>query len=269
MCSAADKRPLGDTLAIEVRGLSFSYGDEPLIDRFDLCIEKGCVTGLVGPNGCGKSTLLKLVSGLLEPRGGSIVVDGRVVAGLRHKERARLVSMMPQETPAVPMSVYDLALCGRYAHMGPLRTPSAVDRAAVDRALEMAGLGASRNRLVDELSGGQRQRAYFAMMLAQQTDTMLLDEPTSALDIGAAHEVLSLVRAVQRRHGSTVVVVLHDLDLALRYCDEIAVMDGGALVVQAAPCDVVASGVLETVFNVQVRTVETDLGPSWSFYPRM
>lgn len=252
--------------ALELRGVSFSYGDSPLFEGLDLAFEPGCVTGVVGPNGCGKSTLLKLAGGLLAPSAGEVVVLGRRLRDLKATDRARLVALLPQETPAVPMSVRDLVLSGRYANLGLLQVPKAADREASEHAISLAGVAAMADRPVRELSGGQRQRAYLAMLLAQQAPVMLLDEPTSALDIGAAHDTLSLVRELRSRREATVAAVMHDLDLALRYCDRVVVMEAGRVVAHDAASRIACAGALERVFRIELHGHDTPSGRAFTFH---
>ncbi len=253
--------------ALELRGVSFSYGRDSLFEGFDLSVDEGVFTGVLGPNGCGKSTALKLAAGLLAPRRGEALIgEGMRVATLPARDRALRMSYLPQRMPLPPMTVGELALCGRHAHRRLLAPLDARDERAAQAAMERAGVSHLRDRRVSELSGGQRQRAYLAMMLAQDALLMLLDEPTSALDVGAAHEVLSLVRSLVREEGRTVVAVLHDLDLALRYCDRIVVMDAGRVIFQGEPSDAAGHAALARAFGVSVAEHDAPEGPCYTFH---
>jgi len=255
------------TPAIRASSLRFGYGKALLFDRFDLDIPQGVTTGIVGPNGSGKSTLLKLFCGLLVPQAGEICLATTPLSGLSDRERAKLIAFMPQDNPAVHMSVADLVMSGRFCHQGFLHLPSSEDELICQEAMELAGLSGLSLRSVGSLSGGQRQRAYFAMVLAQRAGTLLLDEPTSALDIGASHQVMRLVCDIQAQRGGTTVVVLHDLDLALRYCDHVIVMQDGRVAAQGTANQLADAGVLGQVFGVHIHSTQTPFGRCWSFFP--
>lgn len=255
------------TPALRFTDVAFSYTDQPFIQALSFELPAGVFAGIIGPNGCGKSTLLRLATLLNRPTAGRIEVFGQDVADLPTRERAHLVSLLPQDVPAVPMAVRELALCGRYAFHGALYQADEGDEAAARLALASVGLADLGDRTVDELSGGQRQRAYLAMALAQDAGLMLLDEPTSALDIKASHEMLRLIRQSPREHGTTVCAAIHDLDLALRYCDLLVLMHAGKVVRIASPAEMVASGDLERIFAVSIEQHEGSRGRSWSFFP--
>ena len=252
--------------ALVLRNVAFSYGEEPYIEGLDLAVEAGCVTGIIGPNGCGKSTLLKIAGGLAKPSRGEVEVLGKRLGALRHSERARMVSLLPQDTPSVSMSVRDLVLSGRYAHLGWMQVPAAADYQTVEQAMELVGIADLAGKPVRELSGGQRQRAYLAMLLAQQAPVMLLDEPKSALDIRSAHDMLSLIREVRSHEEATVVIVIHDLDLALRYCDRIVVIEEGEVVAHGAAPEIAQSGEVERVFQIALLRHETPAGDAFTFH---
>lgn len=260
--------PASQTAALRFSGVSFSYDPgSRLIEDLSFELPQGAFTGIIGPNGCGKSTLLKLATLLNKPQAGRIEVCGKDVSALSAKERARLVSLLPQDVPAAPMSVKSLALCGRYGIHGALYRTDADDEAAAASALEAVGLDRLAERSVSEISGGQRQRAYLAMSLVQNARVMLLDEPTSALDIKSAHEVLGIVRGCSQEKQVTAIAAIHDLDLALRYCDLLMLMDAGHVVRIAAPAEMAASGDIERVFSVALERHEGTRGTSWSFFP--
>ena len=255
--------------ALELRDISFSYaerGERPLIRDLSLSIPRGRVIGIVGPNGCGKSTLLKIIDGLLTPSAGEALVGGDPVAQLSARERARRVALLPQVHRTPSMSVEALVMCGRYAHMGAFGRAGAEDRAIVAEAMRATGIEDMAARSARALSGGERQSAFIAMALAQQADALLLDEPTTYLDVRAAHETMALVRRLNAERGLTVAMVLHDLDLALRSCDSIAVMDEGRIAAEGSPAEILATGELERVFGVRLMQVETPAGPAFSCY---
>lgn len=268
--SSAEVRRLSMPFALEMRDVSFSYGRVRVLEGFDLRVTAGVLMGVVGPNGSGKSTVLKLAAGLATPSRGEILLrDGAVAVGsMSARERALQVSYLPQRMPMPNMTVGELVLCGRHAHRRFLAPYDALDIRAASEAMERAGVSALEDRPVRELSGGQRQRAYLAMLLAQDARLMLLDEPTSALDIGAAHDALALLRRVVHDDGCTAIAVLHDLDVALRYCDEIAVMERGSLTYLGPAAEVSESPQLEDAFGIRLASHRAFGERCYTFHPR-
>jgi iron complex transport system ATP-binding protein len=214
----------------------------------------------VGANACGKSTLLRSMSRLLSPRAGQVLLDGRAVHRMPAKELARTLGLLPQ-SPIAPegITVADLVGRGRYPHQGWFRRWTPADDAAVEQALTATDTLELAARPVAELSGGQRQRVWIAMALAQRTDLLLLDEPTTYLDVAHQVEVLDLLVDLNLAEGTTIVVVLHDLNLACRYADHLIAMRDGAIVAQGAPADVVTGEVIERVFGMRCRIIPDPL----------
>ena len=250
--------------SLQLSDVSFGYGERALFSELTLELAEGKVTSIIGPNGCGKSSLLKLTSGICKPWKGSISVMGRDVTALSSKERARLLSLLTQEHAAPPMSVRRLVACGRYPHHGI----DAADYEAVERALEECRLADLAERPVAELSGGQRQRAFIAMVLAQDTPVVLFDEPTSFLDVSACYEVMELMRSLKEEHGKTVVAVIHDIDLALRYSDEVCVIRDGKLLAQGAPQEAEVLAAVEDAFDVRIELLHGELGSLYALWRR-
>lgn len=230
------------------------YGGAPVLRDVCLQLAPRRVTALIGPNGCGKSTLLRAAARQLPLAQGGITLDERPINGYSPKAYARRVALLPQARDVPAITVQQLTLHGRFPYLGFPRTPSKADLRAVDAALEAAGMAGLRDADLRQLSGGQRQKAYLAMALSQDADLLLLDEPTTFLDIQHQLELLHLVAGLPAQ-GKTVLMVLHDLDQALRVSDEVAVMDGGRLTFHGAPEAAYAAGVLEDVFQVAVRRV--------------
>lgn len=253
--------------ALTFEKVTFSYTRAPFIEGLSLEVPRGVVTGVVGPNGCGKSTLMKLGVNLLHPQSGQVFVGDTNLASMSSKMRARAMALLPQSPASTSMDVQTLVSTGRFAYQKPFASLTDADHAAVHRALEVVELDMLRNQTVNQLSGGQRQRAYLAMVLAQEPELLLLDEPTSALDIRASHDILKLARGIVREQGRSICMVIHDLDLALRYCDHLVVMNGGAVVREGTPAQVAESGVLEQVFELSIHRHDTNRGPVWSFFP--
>jgi iron complex transport system ATP-binding protein len=216
----------------------------------------GRITTIVGANACGKSTLLRGLARLLAPAAGRVLLDGQPISALPSKQVARTLGLLPQ-SPTAPegIAVADLVGRGRYPHQGWFRSWSADDERAVTAALEATGSLELAGRRVDELSGGQRQRVWIAMALAQDTDVLLLDEPTTYLDVTHQVEVLDLLVDLNRSRGTTVVTVLHDLNLAARYSDHLVALKHGRVVAAGAPAEVVTEAVVQDVFGLRCRVV--------------
>ena len=236
--------------------IQVGYDDRVVIDDLTVRIPDGKVTAVVGANACGKSTLLRALARLLKPSSGSVLLDGQCIHSLRTKEVARRLGLLPQ-SPIAPdgITVADLVARGRAPHQKLLQQWSAADEAAVEQALRSTNTLDLAHRAVDELSGGQRQRVWIALALAQRTPLLLLDEPTTFLDIAHQVEVLDLVADLNERDGSTVVMVLHDLNQACRYAHHVIAMQGGAVVANGAPSDVVTEALVQQVFGLECVVV--------------
>ena len=245
---------------LNARDLTLKYDQRCVVDGLSIEIPEGKVTMIVGGNACGKSTLLRGLSRLLKPAGGVVTLDGKDIHSLPARELARTLGLLPQH-PAAPdgITVRDLVGRGRYPHQGFFRSWGARDvsqnERAVHRALEATATLDLARRNVDELSGGQRQRVWIAMALAQETDVLLLDEPTTYLDLAHQVEVLDLVTDLNRNRGTTVAIVLHDLNLAARYADHIIAMKAGGVVALGAPEEVVTAELVRDVFGLDSRII--------------
>jgi iron complex transport system ATP-binding protein len=239
-----------------VEQLTLGYGDRNVIEHLDLAVPPGKVTAIVGANACGKSTLLRSMSRLLAPRGGRVVLDGKEVHRTPAKQLARTLGLLPQ-SPIAPegITVADLVGRGRHPHQGILSRWSTEDDVAVAAALDATETSELADRHVDELSGGQRQRVWIAMALAQQTDLLLLDEPTTFLDVSHQIEVLDLLTDLNRSRGTTIVMVLHDLNLAARYADHLIALAGGRLHAAGTPHEVLTEATVRAVFGLQNQVI--------------
>lgn len=242
------------TSGLRAQRLDVGYGDDLVIDGLDLHIAPGQITALIGPNGCGKSTLLGALSRLLPARDGAVLLDGADIHSLPTREVARRLGMLPQ-SPVAPegITVSELVRRGRHPHRR-LAARSPEDDRVVAEALVRTGMGALATRPVDALSGGQRQRAWIAMALAQETPLMLLDEPTSYLDVAHQVEILDLLVDLNAA-GTTVVVVMHDLNQAARYADTVVAIKDGAVVTSGPPAEVVTAALVGEVFGVRARVI--------------
>ncbi|MDM7854142.1 ABC transporter ATP-binding protein [Cellulomonas alba] len=233
-------------------GLTLAYDGRTVVEDLGLAVPPGRVTAVVGPNACGKSTLLRGLARLLAPTAGRVLLDGEDVHRVPTRRVATVLGLLPQ-TPTAPegITVADLVARGRYPHQGWVRRWSAADDEAVGAAMAATGVVDLAARPLAELSGGQRQRVWIAMALAQQTDVLLLDEPTTFLDIAHQVEVLELLADLNRSRGTTVVMVLHDLNLAVRYADHLVAMRDGRVVAAGAPRDVVDAALVQDVFDLR------------------
>jgi iron complex transport system ATP-binding protein len=241
---------------LQARELTLGYAGADIVHGLDLTVPVGEVTVIVGANGCGKSTLLRGLARLLKPRAGSVELDGRPLSQWASADIARVLGLLPQN-PVAPdgITVADLVGRGRYPHQGWFRRWSAEDDAAVEIALAATSTTELADRTLAELSGGQRQRVWVAMVLAQDTDLVLLDEPTTFLDISHQVDLLDLLDELNQVHGKTVVMVLHDLNLACRYAQHIVAMKSGHIVAQGSPTEVITPEVVLDVFGLPSRVV--------------
>lgn len=243
-------------MSLSAERLTLRYDDRVVVDGLSVRLPAGRITAIVGPNACGKSTLLRGLGRLIAPAAGRVLLDETDVRELPARELARRLGMLPQ-SPVAPegITVADLVERGRSPHQGWFGGRTAADDAAVARAMTATGVAELAGRPVDELSGGQRQRVWIAMVLAQDTPTLLLDEPTTYLDMAHAVEVLDLLVDRNLGEGTTVAVVLHDLDLAARYADHLVAMRDGAVVAEGTPAEVVTEATVERVFGIPARVV--------------
>ncbi|MQA96968.1 MAG: ATP-binding cassette domain-containing protein [Streptosporangiales bacterium] len=238
------------------RDLTLGYGGRPVVDGLSLDIATGEITAIVGANACGKSTLLRGLARLPAPRSGAVYLDGKEIHSQPTRYVAERLGLLPQ-APVAPdgIRVAALAAQGRYPHQGWFRRWSTADDDAVAGALVATGTLDLASRPVDELSGGQRQRVWIAMALAQDTDILLLDEPTTFLDVAHQVEVLDLLTDLNRRDGKTIVLVLHDLNLACRYAGHLIAMKDGGVVAQGPAADAVTEEMVTSVFGMPCRVV--------------
>lgn len=239
-----------------VDDLTLGYGDRTVVANLDVVVPPGKVTAIVGANACGKSTLLRSMSRLLAPKSGTVILDGKSVHSTPAKQLARTLGLLPQ-APVAPegIAVADLVGRGRHPHQGILSRWSHDDDIAVAAALDATDTTHLAERPVDELSGGQRQRVWIAMVLAQQTDLLLLDEPTTFLDVAHQVEVLDLLTDLNRARGTTVVMVLHDLNLAARYADYLVALADGHVHAAGEPADVLTEETVRAVFNLESQVI--------------
>lgn len=248
---------------IQLKNLRTGYPGRPVLEGIDLEFRPGEVLVILGPNGCGKSTLLKTVNGLLPRSGGEVLLNGIPIDRLSAKEIARTVTYLPQSRTVPSITAGRMVLHGRFPYLSYPRRYSREDYEMVRRALEWVGGGELASRPLTKLSGGQRQKVYLAMALAQDTQTVLMDEPTTYLDVSCQMEVMELVLRLAGE-GRAVVMVLHDLTLALRCAHRAALLSGGRICQVGSPEELYESCVLERIMGVSLGRVKTEEG--WRYY---
>ena len=254
---------------LKAEHLKTGYDKKIIIEDLSIVIPDHKISVIIGSNGCGKSTLLKTFARLLPPMDGSVLLDGYGYDHYAPKKLARVIGLLPQ-SPLVPegIRVSDLISRGRYPYMEPFRGMQKEDFAAVDEAMEMMGVTEFADRNVDELSGGQRQRVWIAMALAQQTDILFLDEPTTYLDITYQVEILDLLTELNRRKKTTIVMVLHDINLSSRYADHLFALRDGQLVAEGTPQEIISEELIRKIFRLPCVVTEDPVSGSPFIVPK-
>lgn len=246
---------------LDIKELRGGYGAKLVLDNVNFSIVDGSVVSIIGPNGSGKSTLLKMIGRVLRPLSGSIILDGASLADYQTGDLAKMMAMLPQlHQAATSLTVEELVACGRFPHRRPFGFRCEQDRQAIDTALAMTRLQSYRRHAVNTLSGGERQRAWIAMTLAQQPRLLLLDEPTTFLDVCCQLEILDLVRQLNRRHGVTVIMVLHDLNLAAACSDQMIMLKNGQIRHAGTPRGIMTEGNLREVFEIHAKITLSEHG---------
>lgn len=255
------------TPLFELHNASFSVENRVLLKPLTLTLPARNVIGLIGHNGSGKSTLIKLLARQQTPTDGAISFEGRRLEKWRDRLFARKVAYLPQQAPsAAGMLAGELVALGRYPWHGPLGRFGAEDKRMVEEAMELTDVAIYRDRIVDTLSGGERQRVWLAMLVAQNPDCLLLDEPTSALDIAHQVAVLSLVRRLTEARGLGVVVVLHDVNMAARFCDEILALHSCTMIARGTPDEILTPDQLQTIYGTRMGVMRhPDTGHPMSY----
>lgn len=234
--------------------ITIGYDDREIIKNLTVDIEDGRITSIIGPNGCGKSTLLKALARIITLKEGQVFLDGEDIHQSSTKEMAKKLAILPQSpTVADGLTVGELVSYGRFPYQRGFGRLTKEDKEIIDWALYSTGTHEFKYRSVNDLSGGQRQRVWIAMALAQKTDIIFLDEPTTYLDISHQLEILELVQQLNREQGTTIVMVLHDINQAVRFSDHIIAMKNGRIVTQGAIEEVLTNQVLEEVFNIDAE----------------
>lgn len=242
--------------ALTANDLTLSYGNTIIIEELQVEIPKGEVTVFIGPNGCGKSTLLRSLARLLKPKSGSVILDGEDISKMRTKDVAKKLAILPQG-PTAPegLTVYELVKQGRHPYRKMVKQWSQQDERAVQHALESTNMLSLADRSVDSLSGGQRQRAWIALTLAQETDIILLDEPTTYLDMAHQVDILDLLFELNEKDKRTIIMVLHDLNLASRYAHHIVALKNKQVFAQGKPEEVITDQLVHCVFEMKCNII--------------
>lgn len=239
---------------MEIKDITFSYQDKVRrLHQVTVEIKKGAITTIIGPNGSGKSTLMGVLTNMLTPEQGQIILDGKELNRYRPKELAKILGVVHQQNIApADMTVEKLIYYGRLPYKKTFSPSSIKDAEMVDWALACTGLADKRHMTLDQLSGGQQQRAWIAMALAQDTKYLFLDEPTSNLDLYYQYEILQLVQQLRNEQGLTIVMVLHDINQALQYSDRIIAMKDGRLIASGSPADTITEGLIHELYGIDV-----------------
>lgn len=243
-------------MSIDIRQVGVTIEGATLLNQVDLLVKAGEWVSLIGPNGAGKSTLLRVVGGAIGSHEGTVTLNGHAVAGMRSRNRAQLVAMVPQR-PVIPveMTVFEYALLGRTPYLGPLAVESRHDLTVVEESIGRVDLVGFGHRRLGTLSGGELQRAVLARALAQRAPVLLLDEPTAALDLGHHQVVLELVEEMRRRDGVTVLSALHDLTAAAQFCERLVLLSHGSIVAQGPPGEVIDEALISRFFDARVQVM--------------
>ena len=260
---------MSETQLLKARNLVAGYDKKIILNGMDVVIPSNKISVIIGANASGKSTLLKTLARLIRPIAGEIALDGKEIRTIPSKHLAQILGLLPQ-SPVVPegIMVSDLVARGRFPYQTFLKGMGKKDYEAVEEALDFMGITELANTSVDELSGGQRQRVWIAMALAQQTDILLLDEPTTFLDIAYQIEILDLLTDLNRKRGTTIVMVLHDINLSARYADYIFAVQKGNLISQGKPANIISEELIKNVFGLDCVVIKDPVSGSPFIVPK-
>lgn len=238
---------------INIKNINFNYDEKPVLKNINLHVKAGELVSIIGPNGSGKTTLLKCISGILPLKSGQITLGGRDISSYKKKELAKLMAFVSQNTSIeFAFSVTDIVLMGRSPYLGPFQSETLEDLKIAFDAMEMTNITYIKDKKVTEISGGERQRVVIASALAQTPKLLLLDEPVSSLDIQHQMEVMGILRRLTAEKNITVVTVLHDLNLAAEYSDEVILLKDGNVIKSGKPCEVITEDNIDYVYNTSI-----------------
>ncbi len=254
---------------LRAENVDSGYNHKTIVSSVSVTVPKNKISVILGANGCGKSTLLKTFARLLPPQSGQIVLDGKSVAEIPSKQLAKTLGLLPQSSIAPEgIRVLDLVSRGRFPYRQFMKSMSKEDYAAVEEAMEFMGITSLADRCVDELSGGQRQRVWIALALAQQTDILLLDEPTTFLDIAYQIEILDMLTDLNRKRKTTIVMVLHDINLSARYADYLFAMKDGRLKAEGTPKEIITPKLIKDIYGLDCDVMSDPVSNSPMILPK-
>ncbi|MEW9095897.1 MAG: ABC transporter ATP-binding protein [Clostridiaceae bacterium] len=241
---------------IKINDLKLCYDEKIILDNINLSIEKGKITALIGSNGCGKTTLIKAIARILAPKKGTVLMEDKDILKMPSKEVSKLLAMLPQSSNAPEdLTIYDLVKQGRYPYHNLLSFWSKKDESIVLESIRKMGLIDEKDRTLGNLSGGQRQRAWIALALAQDTDIILLDEPTNHLDIKYQLEILNILKELNEKENRTIVMVIHDINHALKYAHNIIALKDGNILAQGPKEDIINENLIKNAFGVDCKLI--------------
>ncbi len=238
---------------IQIKNINFSYNGKKILKNIDFNVENGKILSILGPNGSGKTTLLKVIAGILKPDIGEVIVNGKNFLKMQRREMAKLIAYVPQNfEPGFDFTVFDIVSMGRFPHKALLETLDDVDYEKIEWALKVTGLEDLKMKSIREISGGERQRTIIAMALAQDAQIILMDEPTSNLDIRYQLNMLELIKNMVKE-GRTIILTMHDVNLSIRYSDEVIVLSEGEIYSKGKPDDIIDEKTIENVYGIKTK----------------
>ncbi|MCZ6513586.1 MAG: heme ABC transporter ATP-binding protein [Nitrospinae bacterium] len=257
------------TALIETRSLTFAYAQEPVLSDISIRFQPGEFIGIIGPNGSGKSTLLKLIGGILPALSGTVFFKDRELSRYKKKELAVAIAWIPQDKQmAFPFKVIDIVLMGRHPYLSPLSFEGEDDYRIAQEAMQQTQVAEFAERSFNEISGGEKQRVMIASAISQKSEVMLLDEPTSALDIKYQMEVLNILKRLNEQEGKSLILAMHDLHLASKFCKRLVLLKEGRVFCEGTPAEVLKREILEDVYEVKVKIFNDDEDGSLLVVPR-
>jgi len=245
---------------LEIKNLTCAYGAKLILNQLNFKLEKKEFLGVIGPNGAGKTTLLRAISGVIKPKEGEIILEGRDIKQIKSKELAKKIAVVPQSLSTSPITVEDFVSLGRIPHYKRFQfLETARDQQIVQKALQVAGVFHLKDNFIDRISSGERQLVLIAKALAQEPELLLLDEPTAHLDIGHQIKIMNLIKRLNETQGLSVLVVLHDLNLASQYCNKLLLLNNGMIIKDGSVWKVLNYETLETVYRTYFLVKENPL----------